>query len=235
MIDSIFFAPCAWYGNYHIGAWKALSELGCLNDIKYLGGASSGSLFAFILSAGLEAEYLEDIFDGYARDYPGFSSWGKMSTIVGDSIPMYIKKDAEWKYEPYAVVTTLEKEWPFVGPRIVSIEDKKNIKEIKDVILSSCYIPGIYQKIPKWRGKFVLDGGLFVMKLELPNTLNISPYSKMSEKTIGFEEGTYEESILGMTSNALKSLCPDKDHLDNVKKCGYNLAYKWFEKYKGKK
>lgn len=216
--------------HFHIGAWCALKEAGYLNRITSLGGGSSGSLTAFLLAAGVNENLIDQKICDYSLLYPGILCWGKMSKIVGNTIDEYIISSSEpWKYQPYAVITNLQKELPPIGPRFIISPSRENREEVKNLILSSCYFPIMYEKIPKWNGKFVLDGGAFLMNLTIPNTLTISPYMKTNPNTIGYEENSIEEKIL--KEKEYGSLFPDKDHLILVKNCGYNSAKKWLNKY----
>ena len=216
--------------HFHIGAWKALKEEDkFLKQIKSIGGASSGCFVAFLLASGVSEVSIIEKFDKFSQSYPGFQSLGSWSAHVNNALDEHLFEENIWLFEPYAVITTIEKYLPFVGPRFITIDNKKDIKTIKSLIMSSCYIPFIYEKVPKWNGKFVLDGGLFLMNLTIPNTLTISPYMKSDKNVIGYEEGSDEERIL--KERKLGSLIPNETHLKAVTNCGYSSAKKWLEKY----
>jgi len=217
--------------HFHIGAWCALKEEGYLYRITSLGGGSSGSLTAFLLAAGVNESIIDEKINEHALTYPGILCWGKMSKIVGKTIDDYIVSSNDpWKYQPYSVITNLQKELPPIGPRFIISPSRENGEEVKSLILSSCYFPVMYEKVPKWNGKFVLDGGAFLMNLTIPNTLTISPYMKIDRNVIGYEENSEEEKIL--KGKEYGSLFPDKEHLNLVKNCGYTSAKKWLNKYK---
>lgn len=227
MINSIFFAPCAWYMSYHLGAWRALKESGYLTNIKSLGGGSSGSLTAGALASGADSQEMQSKINKYSLMYPGILCWGKMSKIVDSSMDDLISKDINWHYDFYAVITNFQVGLPPVGPRFIWNHSTKR-DEVKNLILSSCYIPVMYERVPKWDNKFVIDGGCFLMNLTIPNTLTISPYMEIGENIIGYEKDSYEEKILKKYRNA--SLLPNKEHLNEVFECGYSNAKKWLNK-----
>ncbi len=219
--------------HFHIGAWRALKEEGYLKRTTSLGGGSSGSLTAFLLASGVDENLIDRKISDYALMYPGILCWGKMSRIVGETIDAYITNDdKDWEYQPYAVVTNAQLDLPPVGPRFIISPPRSSKDKVKNLILSSCYIPIMYEKVPKWNGKFALDGGAFLMNITIPNTLTISPYMKSDVNVIGYEEGSHEEEIL----NARKfgSLFPDKEHLVKVGDCGYTSAKKWLNNYSEK-
>lgn len=227
MINTIFFAPCAWYMSYHLGAWSFLKESGFLSNIKILGGASSGSLVSYLLSAGIDEEELINELLGYADVYPGFKSWGNMSRIVSPAITRRLQGKS-YNYENFIILSSFERKWPYFAPRIV-VPNKNDLEEVKSAILSSCYIPFIYEDRPTWKDQFVIDGGLFVFKLNLPNTITVSPYETMSENIIGPEKDSEDYKL--MNEDLLGSLCPNKENLIKIKNCGYSNAKKWFETY----
>lgn len=233
MINSVFFAPCGWYASFHIGAWRALLETNFLTNIKSLGGGSSGSLIALSLSADIDYKTFYNKLIDYSLMYPGILCWGKMSNIVGGEILNLFNDDKSWKYEPYVVITNFQKSLPFIGPRFITNISRENKDEIKNLILSSCYIPIMYEKIPKWDNKFVIDGGCFLMSLTIPNTLTISPYMEMSSNVIGYEIDSDDSKILN--DNILGSLLPNKDCLTKIEQIGYNCAKNWIEKFYNKK
>ena len=224
MINSIFFAPCAWFMSYHLGAWRALKESGYLVNIKSLGGVSSGALTAGSLAAGLDAQVMKDRLIKMSEVYPGILCWGKMSRIVDSSMDELLPQNINWQYHFYGVVTNFQVALPPIGPRFIWNKSTKR-DEVKNLILSSCYIPVMYEWVPKWDNKFVIDGGCFLMNLTIPNTLTISPYMEMSENVIGYVKDSDEEKILLKNRNA--SLLPNKEHLSEVYQCGYSNAQKW--------
>jgi len=216
--------------NFHFGAWRALKESNYLTKITSLGGGSSGCFSAFLFAADTDVGVLETKIDEVASQYPGILYWGNMTKVVGNAIDeLIIQVKDEWSFQPYAVITTVQKELPPIGPRFIISPARENGEEVKALILSSCYFPIMYEKIPKWNDKFVLDGGSFLMNLVIPNTLTISPYMKSDPNVIGYECGSNEEKILN--ERKLGSLLPDKDHLVKVRDCGYISAKKWLEKY----
>lgn len=229
MINSIFFAPCAWYMTYHLGAWRALKEFGYVSNIKSLGGGSSGSLVAVLLSSNIDEEIIKKKFDYFALTYATFLCWGKMTKIVGRAIDENLTDNIDLKFSTYVVITNFQYDLPPIGPRFITINKDFNKNKVKDLILSSCYIPVIYEKIPKWDNKFVLDGGMFLMNLNIPNTLTISPYMQMSENVIGYELNSNEEKIL--KKNKFISLYPDKEILNEIYNVGYISAKKWLNYY----
>ena len=215
---------------FHFGAWRALKESNYLSKITSIGGGSSGCFSAFLFAADNNMDVLETKIDEYALMYPGILCWGKMSNIVGKAIDELIIHNSDaWKYQPYAVITTIQKDLPPIGPRFIFSPLRENGEEVKSLILSSCYFPIMYENAPKWKNKFVLDGGTFLMNLTIPNTLTVSPYMKSDKNAIGYEEGSDEEKILN--ERKLGSLLPDKDHLVAIRDCGYSSAKKWLEKY----
>jgi hypothetical protein len=217
--------------HYYIGAWRALKEVNYTDKITSLGGGSSGSLTAFLLAAGVDHDTIDKKICEYTLMYPNIHCWGKMSKIVGDTIDEWIlNSNDQWKYQPYAVITNIQNNIPFIGPRfIISPERYNNFDNIKNLILSSCYIPFWYEKVPKWQNRFALDGGVFLMNLTIPNTLTISPYMQMQHNIIGYEQNTEEEKILKKRKFA--SLLPNKEHLLQIRDCGYTNAKNWLIKY----
>ena len=219
--------------HFHIGAWRALKEEGYLERITSLGGGSSGSLTAFLLASGVDENVIDRKISDIALMYPGILCWGKMSRIVGETIDEWvINDDKDWVYQPYAVVTNVQIDLPPVGPRFIISPPQSDRENVKNLILSSCYFPVMYEKVPKWNGKFVLDGGAFLMNLTIPNTLTISPYMKSCGNVIGYEEGSQEEEVLNCRK--FGSLFPDKEHLVKVRDCGYTSAKKWLDNYSEK-
>jgi len=230
MINSIFFAPCAWYMHYHIGAWRALKESNYTDRITSLGGRSSGSLTAFLLATGIDDKIIDEKISEYALMYPSFLCLGKMSKIVGNTIDQWIiNSTEEWKYQPYAVITNVQIDLPPIGPRFIVSPNRNKSDDIKNLILSSCYFPIFYEKVPKWNDKFVIDGGAFLMNLTTPNTLTISPYMELQENVIGYIKDSEEEKIL--KQKTLGSLFPDKEHLLKIRQCGYTNAKNWLIRY----
>lgn len=216
--------------HYHIGAWRALKEVNYTDRITSLGGGSSGSLTAFLLAANVDHNIIDEKICEYALTYPGILCWGKMSKIVGNTIDQWIINSNEsWKYQPYAVVTNVQMCLPPIGPRFIISPERKNTNDIKNLILSSCYIPFFYEKIPLWNNKYAIDGGAFLMDLTVPNTLTISPYMEMQSNVIGYEINSEEEKIL--KERKLGALLPDKEHLLQIGKCGYTNAKNWLIKY----
>ncbi len=229
MINSIFFAPCAWYMSYHLGAWRALKEFGYLTNIKSLGGGSSGSLTAVLLASNIDDEIIKKKLDNFAITYPTFLCWGKMTKIVSSAIDENLSDNIDWKFSSYVVITNFQNDLPPIGPRFININKDFDKTKIKNLILSSCYIPIMYEKVPKWDNKFVIDGGMFLMNLTTPNTLTISPYIQMNENIIGYELNSNEEKIL--KDNKFGSLFPDKERLNEIYYVGYESGKKWLNYY----
>ena len=216
--------------HYHIGAWRALKEVNYTDRITSLGGGSSGCLTAFLLAAGVDHDLMDQKICEYSLMYPSILCWGKMTRIVGGVIDEWLtKSNDKWKYELYAVITNVQLDLPPIGPRFIKSPERKNIEDVRSLILSSCYIPAMYEKVPKWNNKFVIDGGAFLMNLTIPNTLTISPYMEMQSNVIGYEPGSDEKKIL--KERKLGSLLPDKEHLLEIRNCGYTNAKNWLIKY----
>lgn len=227
MINSLFFYPCGWYKHYHFGVWKALKEYNILNNIKSIGGSSSGSIATILLAKdGDEEKYSEQI-KNIINKYPNTMSFGKMTNIIEKIIDNNFSENFNWKFNPYITITTINNSGKFINSNFIKI-NTNNVKEIKETILASYYIPLLHEDTPKWNDKIVIDSSVSVLNMLTPNTLISSPFKKMNENTIG-PENYINNSLINI--DLIKSLKPDPNNLENIKQFGYNNAKKWIEKY----
>lgn len=112
-------------GVAHIGAFKALQELGI--EVSYISGTSSGSLMAMMISCGYNFEEMKEIINKY---YKNISSIEKKTIVktIGD----------------YAIHKDVRVEGLSDGQKIEDlvnmIANQKNIKSINEVLIPTALI-----------------------------------------------------------------------------------------------
>ena len=228
---TFFMAPSAWNCPFHTGAWRALEEAGISDTFRCVGGGSAGSLIAFAIAGGITMQEFDETMDRLALTWHGLRGWGHHTKVLTEVINHFIEKSTlpKWEREAFAVVTTAEWALPPLGPRIVSAPPIQDHQAIHDLVMASCYVPFLYEKVPFWNGVPALDGGVFVMDLKMPGVLNSNPWGKFGPHMIAPVPKT--DGARYLQRKGWKALAPDTHHVQVMREIGYDAARTWIETY----
>jgi hypothetical protein len=170
------FSGCSWLFVYHLGVAAHLQKRFELKDSRFA-GASSGSLVAVALAAGVDAH---DVLD-CALDLAGqahrrwLGAVGAMSRIVGGGIEKLLPPDAHHRVEGRVFISVTE--LPRLRVRLVSSFTSRD--DLIRAMLASCYVPVYCERPIVFRGKLWLDGGLIDNQPRLDGrTITVSPFSR---------------------------------------------------------
>jgi len=215
---------------WHAGAARALLETKVLDRVTTLGGGSGGAFVSVVLASGLPPHEFDFHLDRMALRAKGHRAFRKVSRLLSESLAdlMAVRDDynpkKEWLWTPYATVTVWGKVWPYLGADIVTAPDYQDHAGIRDLVMSSCYIPGYFEKAPTLKGQPAYDGGFFIWDIRTPGVLNVAPHRPYGPNCIGYsEEKPY---YLGP-----KSYLPSIARIHELREEGYEAALRWIRQY----
>jgi NTE family protein len=155
---------CACRGAFQFGVLARLWAAGERWDL--VAGASSGSISAAALVAGLAAEgpslwrsmaHTPVVSRRYLRTEK--SPFG-MSAVLRDALQRFLPEERLQGTEAELLVATTRAR-PFLlrRPDALVLHSNRARRDMHDVIVASCYIPVIYARVPRLDGEVHLDGG----------------------------------------------------------------------------
>jgi hypothetical protein len=170
------FSGCSWLFVYHLGVAARLQERADLEGSRFA-GASSGSLVAVALAAGVDANEVMDL----AMDLAGeararrLGAVGAMTRLVGSGIERLLPKDAHRRVDGRVFISLTE--LPRLKPRVLSSFTSRD--DLRRAMLASCYIPIYCERPTFFRGRLWLDGSLVDSQPTLDgHTVTISPFRR---------------------------------------------------------
>lgn len=228
---TFFFSPSAYNSAFHTGAWSAFEEAHRTDQFKCVGGGSAGSLLAFAIAADIPTATFDQVTDEIVEKWSGLKGWGRHTKILGGIIQRFIDASTapDWNREAFAVITTLEWALPPIGPRIIPAPPITDHKAIYDLVMASCYVPFLYEKVPFWNSVPALDGGVFMMDLPVPGVLNSNPWGTFGPTMLAPLPGKAGSRY--MRRYGLRALAPNTSHVRTMREIGYDAATEWLRLY----
>jgi len=235
-INTIYFSPAGWYACWHSGVWRALLETKKAYEFKNLGGASAGCLSSIMFSANIDLDIFDKEINQSAIDYPGYKCWFKMTKIISRNINNIFYDGFHFNYgwQPFGVISQLRFDlgWPFLAARFITLDKNPNFEDVKNLILSSTYIPLFFEKIARWQGKIAFDGSSLLDELSMPTVLQCSPWNNLSPTRIGWIPNSKDEKNIRFSKwYKTKQLFPEINRLMALREAGYNAALEWVKRY----
>lgn len=169
------FSGCAWLVAYHFGVGHVLQRRTDPARHVYL-GASSGSIAALVLAAGVDCDEAFARLLTLARSSAQrrLGPAGRMSDFVRSSLEAMIPEKAHESLFGRLHVSITE--LPRLRNRRLPAAPFVSRKELINAILASCYIPFYYERPVLVGARPCIDGGLSDNQPVLnANTITVSP------------------------------------------------------------
>lgn len=158
-ITAVSFSGCSWLMTYHLGVAQAINEHFTPQSLTYW-GASSGSLTALIMAAGIPPraahDYCIDMAKA-ARKRRLLGPFGRMTSYVVAGLSDLLPPLEEIATERLKVSVTRIRG---LRNEVLPKAPPTSREELIRIILASCYIPIYYEKPVFIDGRAYIDGGV---------------------------------------------------------------------------
>jgi len=235
-LSAVSFAGCGFLAAFHVGVAGAFRKRGL--DAKVALGASSGSLVAAAFVLGVDVQQIRFALYETARDVrkmplgafdPRFDFGRYFRRRLSFLLPENAHEEVAGGRLRVALTT------PKFGSLLA--RDFASREDLLQSLICSCFLPAFSgYRVPTWRGKLFLDGGLTLNMPTLKDapTLTVMPLS--GEAVIGPPPTDWNPSSwriggreMHLTADNMKrlnrALFPGDDtYLDGLYEEGYSLA-----------
>eukprot|EP00040_Diaphanoeca_grandis_P026666 m.149715 g.149715 ORF g.149715 m.149715 type:complete len:293 (-) comp30678_c0_seq1:95-973(-) len=236
MIQSLSLSGCGWLASYHFGVLQALTELGCIDNVRTkMYGASGGALAAAGFAAQLcPSDMLEVQLDMFRHCQTHGIVW-KLGKTLHQSATKMVPENAHELCNGRLGIAMLRVS-PDPCATAMIITNFHNKHDLLSAIYASCFLPLYLEPAltTDFRGMRVTDGGLLDICPVVEGAIKVSPFPFYPEVNFGETNSISPRILLGDKPSIVKlvrsAIIPkDEQIIRDMYMLGQESAVKWIE------